>query len=60
MIQLDWSDLTFGDMIDPQQGFIYNTQEDLVNNPTTKSFPDFSAGILGYSENIFLDLPLIT
>ena len=40
MIQLDWTDLTFGDMIDPQYGFIYETQENL-NNPNlqTKSFP---------------------
>jgi hypothetical protein len=43
----------------PQNQLLLQT-DDLVNNPTTKSFPDFSAGILGYSENIFLDLPLIT
>jgi len=53
MINLDWTDLTFGDMIDPQYGFIYQTQEKIYNNPTTVSFPDFSAGILGYSENLF-------
>ena len=53
MIQLDWTDLTFGDMIDPQRGFIYETQEDIVNNATTRSFPDFSAGFIGYSENLF-------
>ena len=49
-IQLDWTDLTFGDMIDPQYGFIYQTQEDIINNPTTVSFPDFSTGFLGYSQ----------
>jgi len=53
MLNLDWTDLTFGDMIDPQRGFVYNTQEDIANNATTKSFPDFSAGFLGYSENFF-------
>jgi type IX secretion system PorP/SprF family membrane protein len=53
MIQLDWSDLTFGDMIDPQYGFIYPTNEDVVNNPSSINFPDFSTGILGYSENFF-------
>jgi len=53
MIQLDWSDLTFGDMIDSQKGFVYPTQEDIVNNASTRNFPDFSAGILGYSENLF-------
>ena len=53
MINLDWTDLTFGDMIDPQYGFIYPTQENIANNKTTISFPDFSTGILGYSENFF-------
>jgi len=32
-INLDWSKLTFGDMIDDQLGFIYPTQEDIYNNP---------------------------
>ncbi len=53
MIELDWSNLTFGDMIDPQYGFIYPTSEDITNNASTVSFPDFSAGLLGYSENLF-------
>jgi len=52
-ISLDWSKLTFGDMIDPRDGFVYNTQEDIANNATTRSFPDFSAGLIGYSENLF-------
>ena len=56
MIQLDWNNLTFGDMIDPQAGFIYPTQENIANNPTSKNFPDFSAGLLGYSENFFAGL----
>ena len=53
MIQLDWTDLTFGDQIHPQDGFVYQTQEDLVNNPTSRNFPDFSAGLLGYAKNLF-------
>ena len=53
MINLDWEGLTFGDMIDPKYGFIYPTNEDIVNNPTTVNFPDFSAGFIGYSENLF-------
>ncbi|MEC7646142.1 MAG: PorP/SprF family type IX secretion system membrane protein [Bacteroidota bacterium] len=53
MIELDWTNLTFGDMIDPQYGFIYPTNEDIINNPTQRNFPDFSAGLLGYSENFF-------
>lgn len=44
---IDWSKLTFGDMIDPRYGFIYNTKE--VPGPNTKSGVDFSAGILGFS-----------
>ena len=52
-IQLDWQNLTFGDMIDPQKGFVYPTQEDIANNATAKSFPDFSTGFLGYSKNLF-------
>ena len=52
-IDIDWSELTFGDMIDPQYGFIFPTQEDLVNYDQSVSYPDFSAGILGYSENFF-------
>ena len=52
-LNLDWSNLTFGDMIDPTYGFIYNTNEDIVNNDSNVSFPDFSAGILGYTENMF-------
>ena len=53
MINLDWDELTFGDMIHPQFGFIYPTNEDIDNYTETKSFPDFSTGILGYTENIY-------
>ncbi|MCB0820836.1 MAG: PorP/SprF family type IX secretion system membrane protein, partial [Bacteroidetes bacterium] len=48
---LDWTKLTFGDQIDTRYGFIYNTQE--VFGPKSKIFPDFSAGVLGYSENFY-------
>lgn len=48
---IDWSNLTFGDMIDPRYGFVYETQEtpgtDNVNGA------DFSVGFLGYSSNFF-------
>ena len=53
MLNLDWNDLTFGDMIHPRDGFVYNTQENIANNATNKSFPDFSAGAIGYSKNLF-------
>lgn len=49
---LDWSKLTFPDMIDPKYGFIYNTQE--VKGPDKISAADFSAGALGYSEEFWL------
>ena len=52
-LNLDWENLTFGDMIDPTYGFIYNTDEDIVNNANNVSFPDFSAGVLGYTKNMF-------
>ena len=52
-LNLDWDNLTFGDMIDPTYGFIYNTDEDIVNNANNVSFPDFSAGVLGYTKNMF-------
>jgi type IX secretion system PorP/SprF family membrane protein len=49
--KVDWDKLTFGDMIDPRFGFIYETQE--VRPNTNKSFWDFSAGILGYSSQFY-------
>jgi type IX secretion system PorP/SprF family membrane protein len=53
MIGSAWSELTFGDMIAPQYGFVYPTQEDIDDNATSVNFPDFSAGLLAYSENFF-------
>jgi type IX secretion system PorP/SprF family membrane protein len=49
---IDESKLNFGDMIDPRKGFIYNTSEVLYRN--TVGVPDFSAGAMGYSKNLFL------
>jgi type IX secretion system PorP/SprF family membrane protein len=51
-IHLDWDKLTFGDQIHPRFGFIYDTGEP---HPATltKSTPDFSAGLLLYSDRIF-------
>ena len=53
MLNLNWDDLTFGDMIDPTYGFIYTTEEDIVNNPSHVEYPDFSTGFLGYTDNMF-------
>jgi len=48
---VDWSKLTFGDMIDARRGFVYTTNEIQRNQPA--SYVDFSAGILGFSEKYF-------
>ena len=48
---IDWSKLTFGDMIDPQSGFVYNTNE--VPGTSQKSFLDINAGIFIYSKSIY-------
>ncbi|MFB6257131.1 MAG: type IX secretion system membrane protein PorP/SprF [Flavobacteriales bacterium] len=49
--KLDWSKLTFGDMIDPRKGFIYNTQNKQEGGSV--SGVDFSAGVIGNSEKYF-------
>ena len=48
---VDWSKLTFGDMIDPRRGFIYTSNE--IKRDVPARYVDFSAGILGFSENYF-------
>lgn len=48
---LDWSKLTFGDMIDDRRGFVYNTGDQPRGG--TVSNVDFSAGILGFSDRFF-------
>jgi type IX secretion system PorP/SprF family membrane protein len=49
--KLNWDLLTFGDMIDPRYGYIYATQEQRPNE--SRSFTDFSAGILAYSSTFY-------
>ena len=49
---VDWSKLTFGDMIDERRGFIYTTQE--VQRDKAANYVDFSAGVLGFSEKYFV------
>lgn len=51
---LDGSKLTFGDMIDQRNGFIYSTAETDATQNLTKGYPDFSAGILAYSKKYFV------
>lgn len=52
---LDWSKLTFGDMIDSRYGFIYQTNQ-LQPEKTSAMGVDFSAGLLGYSKKYFFGL----
>ncbi|HPD54487.1 MAG: type IX secretion system membrane protein PorP/SprF [Bacteroidota bacterium] len=49
--RVDWNKLTFGDMIDPRYGFIYETQEQRPNE--TRNFWDFSSGIVAYSNRYY-------
>jgi type IX secretion system PorP/SprF family membrane protein len=49
--RLDWDKLFFGDMIDPRYGYVYQTQE--VRPDQSRSFVDFSAGVLAYSSKIY-------
>ena len=48
---IDWSKLTFGDMIDERMGFVYSTRE--VPGRSKKANADFSAGVLGYTKRFF-------
>lgn len=48
---LDWSKLTFGDMIDPRRGFIYQTGD--VQRGGSRYFFDASAGVVGYNKHFF-------
>lgn len=54
--RVDWSKLNFGDQIDAKYGWIYQTQEVAQND--IKMYPDFSAGVLGYSPNFFAGFAL--
>lgn len=48
---LDWSKLTFGDMIDSRRGFVFDSGD--VPRGGSKSGMDFSAGVIGFSEHYF-------
>lgn len=51
---LDWSQLTFGDMIDPRRGFAYSTYD--VPRGGKVSNVDFNAGILANFYNISIGI----
>ena len=48
---LDWNKLTFGDMIDPRRGFVYQTDD--IPRGGSRAGLDFSAGILGFSKTFY-------
>jgi len=48
---IDWDKLTFGDMIDPRRGFVYQTND--IRREGAVTGIDFSAGVIGYTENFF-------
>jgi type IX secretion system PorP/SprF family membrane protein len=48
---LDWSQLTFGDQIDPRRGFIYESQD--TPRGGTVDNVDFSAGVVIFSETFY-------
>jgi type IX secretion system PorP/SprF family membrane protein len=48
---LDWSKLTFGDMIDSRDGFIYQTAN--IPGYENVNYVDFSAGMLYYTERFY-------
>ena len=55
---INWSELSFGDQIDPRRGFVYRTGDQprgnvLDNNWGTRGFFDVSTGCVGYSNNFY-------
>lgn len=51
---LDWSKLTFGDMIDSRRGFVYDSGD--VPRGGNRSGMDFSAGAIGFSKHYFFGI----
>ena len=52
MLNLDWTEFTFGDMIDPRRGFIYQTG-DVPRGNGRRGFFDASAGFVGFGKNFY-------
>jgi len=48
---IDVSNLRFGDQIDPRRGFVYQSAEQINNDNVI--YPDFSAGLLGFSDKYY-------
>ncbi|MEX0967610.1 MAG: type IX secretion system membrane protein PorP/SprF [Bacteroidia bacterium] len=55
---IDFNKLKWGDQIDARRGFVFQTQEPIPGDGngvyTDQPFVDFSAGMLGFTENFFV------
>jgi len=54
---MEWNKLTFGDMIDPQYGLIYNTSE--IKFDTIKAYVKFDFGLFYYNPLFYLGLATV-
>lgn len=50
---IDRDKITFGDQIDPQWGFVYNSDDVFYQNYSPSSGLDISAGAVGYSKQFY-------
>ena len=48
---IKWGEMTFGDMIDPDQGFVFESSE--IKPRKSRGYLDLSVGALMYSKNTF-------
>ncbi len=53
---IDWSKLTFSDMIDPRTGFDGGPLTKEITPTQTKTFPNFSTGAVLYSEKYYVGM----
>ncbi len=51
--RVNWSELVFGDMLDPRYGLINISTNEIIPNEPSVLYADFSFGLVGYNENIF-------
>jgi type IX secretion system PorP/SprF family membrane protein len=49
--KVDWSKLTFGDMIDPRRGFVWQTNE--IPGTGVARYFDMSTGVMAYSKMLY-------
>jgi len=51
---IKWSEMTFGDMIDPERGFVYESKELIPLK--SRGYLDLSTGVIIYSKDLFAGL----